>query len=104
MGVQPAYIPVLVLVLPLPPPQAFFLNGSFNSFVGNVAEPVIFGDKFDLHEVTVLGALALWGVIWGISGAVLSARAPLPVRGTRAAAARVWGVGQGALARERQGR
>ena len=76
MSVQPAYI--LVLVLPLPPPQAFFLNGSFNSFVGNVAEPVIFGDKFDLHEVTVLGALALWGVIWGISGAVLSARAPLP--------------------------
>ena len=51
---------------------AFMINGSWNSLVGNVLEPIVFGDKFDMHEVTVLAALALWGVIWGIAGAVLS--------------------------------
>jgi hypothetical protein len=32
----------------------------------------VFGDKFDMHEVTVLTGLTLWSVLWGIPGAVLS--------------------------------
>lgn len=33
---------------------------------------MVFGDKFDMHEVTVLAGLTLWSVLWGIPGAVLS--------------------------------
>lgn len=33
-------------------------------------EPVLFGGKFDMHEVTVLASLTLWYVLWGVPGAV----------------------------------
>ena len=35
---------------------------------GNFIEPIVFGDKFDMHEVTVLAGLTLWSVLWGIPG------------------------------------
>ena len=51
---------------------AIFLPGTLQMTVGNLIEPVVFGDKFDMHEVTVLAGLTLWSVLWGIPGAVLS--------------------------------
>ena len=39
---------------------------------GNVVEPKIMGDSFELHPVAVLLTLMLWGMIWGIIGMVLA--------------------------------
>lgn len=49
---------------------AIFLPGCVQGLVGNVVEPVLFGEKFDMHEVTVLASLTLWYVLWGVPGAV----------------------------------
>jgi len=43
-----------------------------HNFVGNYIEPKLFGNKFEMHPVTVLCALVFWGLIWGISGAILA--------------------------------
>lgn len=43
-----------------------------HQFVGNYVEPKVFGNKFHMHPVTVLVALAFWGLIWGIPGGILS--------------------------------
>ena len=51
---------------------AWFLPGCMQMAVGNFIEPMVFGDMFDMHEVTVLAGLTLWSVLWGIPGAVLS--------------------------------
>jgi predicted PurR-regulated permease PerM len=34
--------------------------GMVQMSVGNFIEPIVFGDKFDMHEVTVLAGLTLW--------------------------------------------
>ncbi len=39
---------------------------------GNVIEPKIMGDSFELHPVAVLLTLMLWGMIWGITGMILA--------------------------------
>ena len=52
--------------------SAIFIPGCVQGIVGNVIEPIVFGDKFDMHEVTVLASLTLWSVLWGVPGAVLS--------------------------------
>ena len=43
-----------------------------HNFVGNYVEPKLFGNKFEMHPVTVLCALVFWGLLWGISGAILA--------------------------------
>eukprot|EP01043_Picozoa_sp_COSAG02_P030770 COSAG02_NODE_1981_length_10196_cov_11.415668_3_plen_51_part_00 len=43
-----------------------------------MVEPVLFGEKFDMHEVTVLASLTLWYVLWGVPGAVSFATRLLP--------------------------
>ena len=40
--------------------------------IGNIIEPILFGDKLELHPVIILICLAFWYSVWGISGAVLS--------------------------------
>eukprot|EP00808_Paulinella_micropora_P011090 g17084.t1 len=40
--------------------------------IGNVVEPVVFGDSLELHPVTVLLSLAFWYTLWGAPGALLS--------------------------------
>ena len=60
---------------------AFFLPGCVQGMVGNVVEPVLFGEKFDMHEVTVLASLTLWSVLWGVPGAVrFATRLPSSIR------------------------
>ena len=41
--------------------------------VGNVLEPRMMGEGLDLHPVTILVSLGLWGTIFGIVGMFLSA-------------------------------
>ncbi len=42
-------------------------------FIGNILEPKLFGDAFDLHPVTVIVALISWGMLWGVAGMLLAA-------------------------------
>ena len=39
--------------------------------IGNVLEPKLMGDDLGLHPITILLALILWGMIWGIPGMFL---------------------------------
>ncbi len=41
--------------------------------IGNGIEPVVMGEGLDLHPVTVLLALILWGLLWGPVGMLLAA-------------------------------
>lgn len=40
--------------------------------VGNVLEPKMLGESMDLHPVTILLALLVWGMLWGMVGALLA--------------------------------
>lgn len=40
--------------------------------IGNIMTPKIMGDTLDLSPVVILVSLMFWGLIWGISGALLS--------------------------------
>ena len=53
---------VLILILP-----------SIIQFVlGSLIEPKILGDGVDLHPITVIASLIVWGLVWGIPGAFLA--------------------------------
>ncbi|CAD7936645.1 unnamed protein product [Amoebophrya sp. A25] len=41
-------------------------------FVGNVVEPSLFGNAFEMHPIVILFALVVWGALWGITGAIMS--------------------------------
>merc|ERR1740117_2167957 len=41
-------------------------------YVGNALEPVVFGKSLNMTPLSILGALVIWGSIWGIPGAILS--------------------------------
>jgi AI-2 transport protein TqsA len=51
---------------------AFLLPLLVHTAVGNLIEPKVFGSSMELHPAIVLLALAFWGALWGISGAILS--------------------------------
>ncbi|HKJ23467.1 MAG TPA: AI-2E family transporter [Myxococcota bacterium] len=40
--------------------------------IGNFVEPKIMGESLDLHPVTILLSLILWGMLWGVIGMILS--------------------------------
>jgi len=40
--------------------------------IGNVLSPKIMGDSLELHPVTILLALMVWGALWGIVGMLLA--------------------------------
>ena len=40
--------------------------------MGNALEPVVFGKSLNMTPLSILGALVIWGSIWGIPGAILS--------------------------------
>ena len=75
---------LIALVLPLPlvlvdPERSWSsialvlgLPGVVQLVVGNVIEPKLAGDSLDLHPITVLLALILWGMIWGLPGMLLA--------------------------------
>ncbi len=51
--------------------------GGWQFVIGNVVQPRMMGTSLNLSAVVVLLSLALWGTVWGIAGAFLSA--PLTV-------------------------
>jgi AI-2 transport protein TqsA len=51
---------------------AIAIPGAMQLFVGNFLEPRIMGDRLDLHPVTVLLGLMVWGMLWGIVGMLLA--------------------------------
>ena len=77
---------VIATLLPLPVALAQFGNplevwtilgvllipGAIQMVVGNVLEPKIMGQGLQLHPITILLALAVWGMLWGVIGMLLS--------------------------------
>ena len=51
---------------------AIALPGAIQLTIGNVIEPMVMGDELDLHPVTILLALMVWGTLWGIVGMLLA--------------------------------
>ena len=81
------FIPTLgsVIAVLLPLPVAFLqfdapimivliiiLPAIVHIIIGNIIEPKIFGQAFNLHPVTIIVALISWGLIWGITGMLLA--------------------------------
>lgn len=52
---------------------AIVIPGAIQFTIGNVLEPKLMGDELDLHPVTILLALVLWGMLWGVVGMLLAA-------------------------------
>lgn len=40
--------------------------------IGNVISPKVMGDSLDLHPVTILLGLMIWGAVWGVVGMLLA--------------------------------
>lgn len=51
---------------------AFVLPALVQFTIGTVIEPNVMGSSLELHPVTILLALMLWGAIWGIVGMLLA--------------------------------
>jgi predicted PurR-regulated permease PerM len=51
--------------------------GFWQFFIGNVVQPRMMSESLNLSALVVLASLAIWGALWGIAGAFLSA--PLTV-------------------------
>jgi AI-2 transport protein TqsA len=81
------YIPsigsVIAMLLPIPIALTQFDNpamviaavalpGTVHLTIGNVIEPRLMGRGLELHPVTVLLALAFFGLLWGVVGMVLA--------------------------------
>lgn len=74
---------VISTLLPLPLALAQFSNpwmvvgvvavpGVVQNVIGNAIEPKLMGKGLELHPVTILLALAFWGLLWGLVGMVLA--------------------------------
>ncbi len=74
---------IIATLLPLPLALAQFDNiwsiigvvaipGALQIVIGNAIEPKLLGRGLELHPVTILLALAFWGLLWGYMGMVLA--------------------------------
>jgi AI-2 transport protein TqsA len=75
--------PIIATVLPIPVAVTQFhdpgmivatvaIPGAIHMTIGNFVAPKMMGKGLELHPVTVLLALAFWGLLWGIVGMVLA--------------------------------
>lgn len=69
----PIPIAFLQFSSPIPILASILLPMFIQMTVGNVIEPMVMGERLDLHPVTILLALIFWGLIWGIPGMLLAA-------------------------------
>ncbi|HLW31166.1 MAG TPA: AI-2E family transporter [Aequorivita sp.] len=46
--------------------------GSIQVVIGNVLEPKLVGNSMNLSALVTILALSLWGIIWGVTGMILS--------------------------------
>ena len=51
---------------------AIVLPALVQLIIGNVISPKVMGDSLDLHAVTILLALMIWGTLWGLVGMLLA--------------------------------
>ena len=51
---------------------ALLVPGVIQFGLGNVVVPRVMGKSLDLHPVTILVALILWGLLWGMIGVVMA--------------------------------
>jgi AI-2 transport protein TqsA len=74
---------IIATILPLPLAIAQFdhvwpmiavvaIPGALAMVIGNAIEPKLLGRGLELHPVTILFALAFWGLLWGYMGMVLA--------------------------------
>ena len=79
----PSVGPIIATLLPLPVAVTQFQDpwmilavvavpGAIHMTIGNLITPKLMGRGLELHPVTVLLALAFWGLLWGIVGMVLA--------------------------------
>jgi AI-2 transport protein TqsA len=79
----PSVGPIIATLLPIPVAVTQFqdpwmvlaviaLPGAVHVTIGNFIAPKLMGSGLELHPVTVLLALAFWGLLWGIAGMVLA--------------------------------
>lgn len=75
--------PIVATLLPLPVAITQFENpwmvfaviavpAAIHMTIGNLVAPKLMGRGLELHPVTVLMALAFWGLLWGLVGMVLA--------------------------------
>jgi len=75
--------PIIATLLPVPVAITQFhdpwmilavvaVPGAIHMTMGNLVAPKLMGRGLELHPVTVLLALAFWGLLWGIVGVVLA--------------------------------
>ena len=57
---------------PLTVTLAILLPGAVQITISNIIEPKLMGDELDLHPITILLALMIWGALWGIVGMLLA--------------------------------
>ena len=80
----PTFGSIVAILLPLPVAflqfddpaiiiMVIILPSIVHMIVGNIVEPKMFGQAFDLHPVTIIVALISWGMLWGITGMLLAA-------------------------------
>ncbi|MFT5357797.1 MAG: AI-2 transport protein TqsA [Polyangiales bacterium] len=50
----------------------FFTLGSIQFLIGNWLEPWVLGRNFQLSSLVAFGALAFWGWVWGLGGALIA--------------------------------
>jgi AI-2 transport protein TqsA len=48
------------------------IPGAIQTVIGNAIQPKLLGQGMHLHPVTVLLALAFWGLLWGVIGMLLA--------------------------------
>jgi AI-2 transport protein TqsA len=69
-------LPIPIAVAQFHSPLAVILvvavPGTIHNLLGNFVEPKLMGEGLDLHPVTVLLALSVWGLLWGIVGMFLA--------------------------------
>ena len=68
-------LPVVILAPDIGPVRAILaiaLPGAVQTILGNIVEPRSMGKSLDLHPVSVLLSLMLWGALWGVPGMFLA--------------------------------
>ncbi len=68
-------LPVVIVSPTISPTVAVLaiaVPGAIQFTIGSILEPKLMGESLDLHPVTILLALMLWGALWGIVGMLLA--------------------------------
>lgn len=70
-------VPIVLVMVPEDVPLwwralALAAGAAVQIISGNVIEPKVMGDSFELHPIVILLSLILWGMIWGPVGVLLA--------------------------------